>query len=68
MTNYGEVKLKNGHKFRWKMTGTTKPEVYGWIERENGSIITRSAGWWRTTDPEAAAKTAAANFSEEIGS
>ena len=39
-------------------------EVYGWTERD-GMIVPKSAGWFRTTDPEAAARIAKSNLQGE---
>lgn len=49
----GEITLKNGDVFKWQLSGTTTPEIYGWVER-NYSIVKGTAGFYRTTDPERA--------------
>jgi hypothetical protein len=49
----GEIKLPDNRVFRWMLQGTTKPEIYGWIE-ENHTMIMSTAGFYRTTDPEVA--------------
>lgn len=62
-----DVTMSDGSVFRMIMTGTTTPEIYGWLEKDH-CLISGSAGWWRTTDPQEAAKRAAANFGLEIKS
>lgn len=61
----GEIEMTNGFVFKWMMSGTTTPEVYGWIEK-NYSILKGSGGYWRTSDPQEACKRAALSFDAEL--
>lgn len=56
---FGDVQLDAHRTFKWY--NETGAEIYGWTE-ENGSIIKGSSGWFRTTDPEAAARMAKSNL------
>lgn len=60
----GDIPMSDGTVFRWMLTGTSSPEIYGWQERDH-SIVSHSGGWWRTDDPqEAARRCAMANHIE----
>jgi hypothetical protein len=52
----GQIELGDGWKFKWLLEGDTKPEIWGSIEAPNGSLVIKSSGWYRTDDPEAAAR------------
>lgn len=56
----GEIMLGRGYVFKWTMTGDKVPEIYGWTEK-NYSIVPNTAGWFRTIDPEKAARIAKSN-------
>lgn len=58
---YGEIPMSGDNVFRWMMTGTTTPEVCGWIEK-NHTILKGSYGFWRTDDPQEAARRASISF------
>lgn len=65
MMKSGEVAVQNGFTFKWMMSGTTTPEVYGWLEKE-WEILKGSAGFYRTPDPEEAAKRAVVSFGIDV--
>ena len=52
---YGEMEMPNGYVFRWILQGDCTPEIYGWVEL-NHDIIPGTGGFWRTPDPEEAAR------------
>jgi hypothetical protein len=61
----GEVPLSGGHVFRWVLQGTTVPEVCGWVEKDH-AVVTGTYGFYRTVDPQAAARIAASNLGLEL--
>lgn len=63
--NSGEIALEDDFYFKWTMTGTSVPEVYGWVEK-GWSIVKGSTGWWRTAEPQEAAERACANLGYKI--
>jgi len=56
--NTGIVELKNGYKFSWVLSSGTVPEVFGHVEKPMGGILYGTSGWYRTNDPNEAAKVA----------
>ena len=58
MNTYGTIELDSGYSFRYMNDGR---EVYGWVER-NHDIVPGTSGFYRTNDPERAAKYAALNL------
>ena len=52
------IQLKSGV---WFVTfqNTETDEVYGWFETAQRALIKGSGGWWRTSDPNDAARKAA---------
>jgi len=56
----GQIPLINGHVFKWY--NDEGAEVYGWTENDERMIVKGSSGWFRTTDPELAAKVALSNL------
>lgn len=57
----GEFKCGGDVKFRWMIKGTTRPEIYGWFERDF-TVIVGTSGFWRTDDADEAFRRAKANF------
>lgn len=57
----GEIALTDGHVFKWMIQNPDKPEVYGWVEKD-WIIVKGSGGWFRTPDPENAARIAQSNL------
>lgn len=51
----GIIPLKDGYRFIWIMSGN---EVWGSVEGPDYRMVPKSGGWYRTTDPQAAAKVA----------
>lgn len=52
----GKIDLKNGHSFHWMRA--SDGEITGFIETPKGGVLKGSSDWWRTEDPEKAAKAA----------
>lgn len=52
---HGRIELDNGHTFFWTLEGK---EIYGWVDDTNGIIVNGASGWYRTNDPEKAARLA----------
>ncbi len=61
----GEIELGQGRTFRWMLQGDRIPEIYGWIER-NYTIEKGTGGFWRTDDPQEAARRALSNFPAQL--
>jgi hypothetical protein len=61
----GSVKLSDGSEFRWTLSEGSTPEVYGWVENDY-SLIPGTAGWYRTTNPMAAARTVAQDLNLKV--
>ncbi len=61
----GDIPLNDGHTFRWRIQGDRTPEIYGWIEKDY-SLVPATGGWWRTADPDEAARRAAATFNFNV--
>lgn len=61
----GTIELEHGARFRWNVTGSTVPEIYGWLETAAGAPI-GSGGFWRTPDAEEAARRAKTIFAAEL--
>ena len=59
MSKGGIIQMGNGFRFFWSLQGGRHPEIFGHVENPKGGIVPRSSGWYRTSDPEAAAKSAA---------
>jgi len=57
----GQIDGSDGRVFRWMLQGDSRPEIYGWIERDY-KVEPDSGGFWRTDDPQQAAKRAWAAF------
>lgn len=57
----GDIAMSGGHMFRWMIQGDRTPEIYGWVEKDH-QIVPKSGGFWRTVDPDQAARLAASNF------
>lgn len=56
----GDIPLAVRHVFRWMLQGDRAPEIYGWVEVDHS--IVQPGGFWRTPDPEEAARRACAAF------
>lgn len=56
MQTSGIIKIANGHRFLWLRSNNG--EIYGSIENPEYRTVKGSGGWWRTEDPEQAAKLA----------
>lgn len=61
----GTIDLGNGWAFVWMMVSRNRtfsvpglPEVYGLVRQPDGLTVKGSAGYYRTDDPQAAAKRA----------
>jgi len=53
---YGTIELESGNRFIWM--SSKDGEINGFVERSNGGIIKGTSGWYRTNDPDQAARTA----------
>lgn len=53
----GVIDFSNGCKFIW-IRGSGDGEIFGSIQKQDGSILIGSGGWWRTKNPAEAAKVA----------
>jgi len=60
MQTSGIIALRNDHAFMW-FRGKDG-EISGMVDDPEGRTVKGSFGWWRTNDPEAAAKTAQALY------
>lgn len=58
----GKIDLIDGYTFHWMLGGERCPEVYGFTQTPNGATVKGSGGWFRTTDPQAAARIARLNL------
>ena len=56
MENSGIITIANGHRFLWLRSNNG--EIYGSVETPECRPVKDSGGWWRTEDPEQAAKLA----------
>lgn len=62
MNDY-QIELGNGYVFEWMLSGEgDRAEINGHILEPKGGILKGSGGWYRTTNPELAAKRAAFAF------
>ena len=52
LTYSGRIPLSHGFTFVWLRDSN---EIYGCVERPNGAILSKSGGWFRTTNPADAA-------------
>jgi len=52
----GVIELGFGYNFLWMSDASG--EVYGSVEAPSGQFVSQLSGWWRTKDPEIAAKSA----------
>lgn len=59
----GEIPMNDGHVFRWMLTGTTVPEICGWVEKDH-TMLNQTYGFYRTPDPDEALKRCKASFPE----
>lgn len=57
----GHIPMADGNVFCWMMTGTSIPEVCGWVEKD-WVIVKGTYGYWRTPDPEEAVKRASTHL------
>lgn len=53
--NQSTLDLGNGYTFEWMLSGD---EIIGHVIKPEGGILAGSSGWWRTEDPQQAAKRA----------
>lgn len=55
--NAGTIGLDGGYRFIWNR-GSGDGEIFGSIQKPDGSIMKGLSGWYRTTDPALASKEA----------
>lgn len=63
MENMGTIELKGGYRFTWIRSGTPENgEISGNVKRPDGGFVRRLSGWYRTNDPQEAARIAEAQL------
>lgn len=50
----GKISLKDGYVFYWM--AARDGEISGFVEGPHGGIVPKTSGWYRTEDPEKAAR------------
>ena len=63
---YGKIPLQNGATFFW-MSSAQDGEISGHVEPPQGGVAKGTSDWYRTTDPQQAARIADQRYCEKHG-
>lgn len=62
MKKSGKINLKHNLVFVWSLSDGKVPEIFGHVQTPTGATVKGTSGWYRTDDPQKAAKVAQSNL------